>query len=185
MPETEPLSYVEVVSYDPKWARSYAAERDRLIELGGTLWLELEHIGSTAVPGLFAKPIIDMMAAVQDLDEARVLASRLSDLGYGLIDTGMRERLFLRRRSKEDAQMYHLHIVERSTWTMRNERLMRDYLLAHPEAVSAYGDLKKRLAKELAEDSLAYTRAKTGFIQDLMDKARAAIGLPPVDVWTD
>ena len=60
---------------------------------------------------------------------------------------------------------------------------MRDYLLAHPEAVSAYGDLKKRLAKELTEDSLAYTRAKAGFIQDLMDKARTAIGLPLVDVY--
>lgn len=57
--------------------------------------------------------------------------------------------------------MYHLHIVEQSTWTKRNERIMRDYLLAHPEAVSAYVDLKERLAKELAVDSLAYTRAKT------------------------
>jgi GrpB-like predicted nucleotidyltransferase (UPF0157 family) len=90
----------------------------------------------------------------------------------------------MRRRSKEDAQTYHLHIVEQSTWTMRHERLMRDYLLAHPEAASAYGDLKKRLAKDFAEDSRAYTRAKTGFIQDLMDKARAGIGLPSVDVWT-
>jgi GrpB-like predicted nucleotidyltransferase (UPF0157 family) len=63
MPETEALTYVEVVAYDPNWARSYAAERDRLVELGGTLWLELEHIGSTAVPGQFAKPIVDMMGA--------------------------------------------------------------------------------------------------------------------------
>jgi GrpB-like predicted nucleotidyltransferase (UPF0157 family) len=67
-----------------------------LIELGGTLWLKLEHIGSTAVPELSAKPIIDMMGAVQDLDKAKVLASRINDLSYELMETEMQRRLFLR-----------------------------------------------------------------------------------------
>ncbi|HEY0799908.1 MAG TPA: GrpB family protein, partial [Steroidobacteraceae bacterium] len=68
---------------------------------------------------------------------------------------------------------------------LRKERLMRDYLLAHPDEASAYSDLKWRLTEALTDDSLTYTKAKTTFIQDLIDKARAKIGLPSVDVWTD
>ena len=185
MPETEALKYVRVVSYDPDWPRRYAEERACLVGLGDARLMELEHIGSTAVPGLCAKPIIDMMAAVIELNEGLAFALRLNFLGYELIETGMNARLFLRRRSEADGQVFHLHIVERRTWDLRKERLMRDYLLAHPDAASAYSDLKRRLAEALADDSLAYTKAKTAFIQDLIDKARAKIGLSSVDVWTD
>ena len=185
MNDTEALTHVEVVSYDQSWPLAYARERAELLELGGAAILELEHIGSTAAPGLWAKPIIDMMAAVADLNQGPALASRFAGRGYQLIETGMRNRLFLRRRAEGDGQAYQLHIVERSTWGARKERLMRDYLLAYPEAVAAYGDLKLQLAGQHTEDSLAYTKAKTEFIQDLIDKARAELGLPSIDVWAD
>jgi GrpB-like predicted nucleotidyltransferase (UPF0157 family) len=185
MAETEALSRVEVVLYDPVWPERYAAERANLVGAAGDLILELEHIGSTAVPGLRSKPIIDMMAAVRDLRQGQDLAQLLRGLGYELIETGMRNRLFLRQHSESQKQAYQLHIVELSTWEQRQERLMRDYLLAHPKAAAAYGELKKRLAEEHTEDSLAYTRAKTTFIQDLIDKARAKLGLPSINVWAD
>jgi len=185
MAETEALTRVEVVLYDAVWPERYAAERAQLVRAAGDLILELEHIGSTAVPGLRSKPIIDMMAAVRDLRQGQDLAQLLRGLGYELIETGMRNRLFLRRRSQSQEQAYQLHIVELGGWEQRKERLMRDYLLAHPEAAAAYGELKKRLAEEHAEDSLAYTRAKTDFIQDLIDKARAELGLPSINVWAN
>jgi GrpB-like predicted nucleotidyltransferase (UPF0157 family) len=185
MPDTEALTRVDVVPYDQSWPLAYARERAAVLELGGAEILELEHIGSTAVPGLWAKPIIDMMAAVADLNQEPVPVLRLAERGYQLIDTGMRNRLFLRRRADGDGQAYQLHIVERGTWDRRKERLMRDYLLAHPEAVAAYSDLKLQLADQHTEDSLAYTKAKTEFIQDLIDKARAKLGLPSIDVWAD
>jgi GrpB-like predicted nucleotidyltransferase (UPF0157 family) len=185
MAETEALSRVEMVPYDPVWPENYVTERAYLVNAGGDLILELEHIGSTAVPGLRSKPIIDMMAAVRDLGQGQHLAQLLSVLGYELIQTGMRNRLFLRRRSESQEQAYQLHIVELCTWKQREERLMRDYLLAHPKAAAAYGELKKRLAEEHMEDSLAYTGAKIAFIQDLVDKARAELGLPSIDVWAD
>ncbi|HEY0802697.1 MAG TPA: GrpB family protein, partial [Steroidobacteraceae bacterium] len=125
MPETEALKYVRVVSYDPAWPRQYAEERARLIGLGDARLMELEHIGSTAVPGLCAKPIIDMMAAVIALNQGMAFALRLNSLGYELIETGMNARFFLRRRSEADGQVFHLHIVERGTWDLRKERLMR------------------------------------------------------------
>ena len=185
MAETEALSRVEVVPYDPVWPEHYVTERAHLVRAAGDLILQLEHIGSTAVPGLRSKPVIDMMAAVRDLRRGQDLAQLLSVLGYELIETGMKNRLFLRRRTESQEQAYQLHIVELSTWEQRKERLMRDYLLAHPEAAAVYGELKKRLAEEHTENSLAYTRAKTVFIQDLIDKARAELGLPSIDLWAD
>ena len=185
MDETEALSHVEMVAYDAAWPSDYAAERAELIKLGGGAVLALEHIGSTAVPGLPAKPIIDMMAAVADLRAGRSLAQTLTVQGYALIETGMPKRLFLRRRSAQDGKLFQLHIVESAAWPGRHERLMRDHLLGDPLAARAYAELKTRLAREFAEDSLAYTRAKTAFIQALVDKACAERGLAPIDVWND
>src|SRR5262249_17236928 len=103
--------------------------------------------------------------------------------GYRLIETGMQNRLYLRRPSAvDDCTAFHFHIVEQCTWDERHERLMRDYLLAHSDAVAAYAALKIELAR-YAEDSLAYTKAKTSFIQKLVDKARTELGLSPVSAW--
>jgi GrpB-like predicted nucleotidyltransferase (UPF0157 family) len=179
------LSRVEVQHYDRRWPDIYAAESAELLSHGDGMILELEHVGSTAVPGLRAKPIIDMMAAVSDLAAGHVLARLLGGRGYRLIETGMKNRLFLRRRSDLDGQVFHLHIVEQTTWADRKERLMRDYLIHHPAATKVYGDLKVRLAAQYAEDSLAYTKAKTAFIQHIVDEARAEHGLSRIDVWNE
>ncbi len=102
------------------------------------------------------------MAAVERLDNLGDLLMTLNTLEYHVFDTGMKNRLFLRK--EKDGQVFHLHIVEASTWAERKERLLRDYLLAHPEAVKAYGELKDKLAINYKDDSLAYTEAKTAFI---------------------
>jgi GrpB-like predicted nucleotidyltransferase (UPF0157 family) len=120
-----------------------------------------------------------------DLAAGHVLARLLGGRGYRLIETGMKNRLFLRRRSDLDGQVFHLHIVEQTTWADRKERLMRDYLIHHPAATKVYGDLKVRLAAQYAEDSLAYTKAKTAFIQHIVDEARAEHGLSRIDVWNE
>jgi GrpB-like predicted nucleotidyltransferase (UPF0157 family) len=172
---------VEVVPYSPTWPEIYKAER-AVLSSAMPQFVALEHVGSTAVPGQAAKPVIDMMAAVLRLDEVKL--GPLTALGYHLIDAGFQNRLFLRRYA-ENGQMFHLHIVEYDTWEERNERLMRDYLLSHPEAVQAYGELKSRLALQFSEDSVAYTKAKTDFIQGIIDKARDERGLPRVDVWEE
>jgi GrpB-like predicted nucleotidyltransferase (UPF0157 family) len=174
---------VEVVAYNPSWPDIYKAERD-IILAASPQFVVIEHVGSTAVPGQAAKPIIDMMAAVENLQEVEVLLESLTNLDYHLFDAGMRNRLFLRKRAKH-GQVFHLHIVQYDTWDERKERLMRDYLLAHPEAVQAYADLKRALASRYPEDSTAYTKAKTEFIQGVIDKARTDLGLPRVSVWED
>ncbi len=165
------METVEIVSYDPQWPEIFSSERDALLARVRQRFAALEHIGSTAVSGQRAKPVIDMMAAIRHLEEVEQLLPTLAAAGYGLIDVGMRNRYFLRRQAP-NGQLFHLHIVELATWDQRKERLMRDYLRAHPDAVQAYGALKAQLARHYSEDSLAYTKAKTAFIQEIVDKAR-------------
>ncbi len=174
---------VEVVDYDPSWPETFAAERETLFASVGPQLIELEHVGSTAIPGLRAKPIIDIMAAVRSLDALDSILPALERLGYQLIDAGMPNRFFLRKVEATGERAFHLHIVEASSWADRKERLMRDYLLDHPEVAAEYAALKTRLAGVHAKDSLAYTRAKTGFVQQIVDRARDRLGLPRVDVW--
>jgi GrpB-like predicted nucleotidyltransferase (UPF0157 family) len=173
---------VEVVAYDPRWPGIYETECENILA-AISHFLELEHIGSTAIPQQRAKPIIDMMAAVENLDDLGRTLETLHTLEYCVLEVGMKNRLFLRK--EKGGQVFHLHVVERSTWNERKERLMRAYLLSHPEAVEAYGKLKDELARQYKDDSLEYTKAKTAFIQDIADKIQDERGLPRVNVWED
>jgi GrpB-like predicted nucleotidyltransferase (UPF0157 family) len=176
---------IQIVAYDPTWPQRYLAERALVLQAIDPPFLAIEHVGSTAVVGLCAKPIIDMMAAVANLPDGVALIAPLARLGYQLIETGMPDRLFLRKREPAQDCSFHLHIVEQRTWQERNERLLRDYLQAHPQAAQAYGELKQQLALAHAHDSLAYTKAKTAFIQSLVDRARDERGLPRVNIWEE
>lgn len=184
-PETEALASFTVEPYDPAWAEWYAEEAQALWSLLGAVLLHLEHIGSTAVPGLDAKPIIDMMASVRSVADMEIFPQALDALGYRVVPVQMSNRIMLRRRSTADGRIFHLHVVEEASWGTRKERIMRDYLRCHPDVAEAYGVLKKKLAAECAGDSLAYTRRKTEFIQALMDDAHRELGMPLVDVWEE
>jgi GrpB-like predicted nucleotidyltransferase (UPF0157 family) len=167
---------IEVRDYDPAWP---ALAAGAIAELRAAMPVRIgavEHVGSTAVPGLAAKPVIDLMAATEDLDGVVAHERALLDLEYRRLETGMPERLFYRRAG------YHLHVVTSASWPTRNERLLREHLLADPAARAEYAQLKRELAGSAA-DGDAYTRGKTALIQRLVDAARAARGLPRVDVW--
>lgn len=182
--EQEALDSFAVVPYCANWVEWYEEEQAALLERVRSGFLEVEHIGSTSVPDLDAKPIIDLMAAVARLDQCESVVRSLKEYGYILIETGMRNRLFFRRRSA-DGRTFHLHLVAASTWDSRKERILRDYLRVHRDAAAAYGRLKRVLAQECADDSLSYTRRKTDFIQSVMDRAFAERGLPAINVWED
>ena len=172
---------IEVVEYDEAWPVCAAAARADLIPLG--VFDAVEHIGSTSVPGLAAKPVIDLMAAAASLDRVATAQDALAGLGYSRFDTGMPGRLFY-YRDEDGARAYQLHVVPAGTWDTRNERLLRDHLRQHPEDARRYGELKQRLAAEHT-DGAQYTKAKTELIQELTDRARADRGLPAVPVWEE
>ena len=175
---------VEVVAYNPLWPSIYNTEQNLILATTSD-FVTFEHMGSTAIPNQRAKPIIDMMASVGSLDKLDAVLETLNRLEYRILETGMKNRLFLKKTDSKTGQIFHLHIVEQATWDERKERLMRDYLLAHPETVKAYGDLKDKLAIAYKDDSVGYTKAKTTFIQDVFDKIQDARGLARVDVWED
>ncbi|GAA3244235.1 GrpB family protein [Dactylosporangium siamense] len=170
---------IEVRDHDPGWP---SAARRAIEELAAALPGAVEHVGSTAVPGLAAKPVIDLMAATPALDAVLAVEDVLAGLGYHRLETGMRERLFYRRDGEPVA--YHLHVVTEASWDTRNERLLRDHLLQEPADREAYGALKRELAAA-GHDGDTYTRAKTALIQRMVDAARERRGLPRVDVWED
>ena len=174
------MGMIVLERYDPRWP-SLAA--DAIAEArgatGGSL-TSVEHIGSTSVPGLLAKPIIDLMAASPALDDVRAHEPALERLGYRLVETGMPGRLMYRRDDRTPG--YHLHVVTEESWATRNERILRDHLRATPADRARYARLKEELVAG-AVDVDTYTRGKTDLIQQMMDAARDQRGLPRVPVW--
>lgn len=173
---------VEVTEYDEAWPRTAQTARAELLGRLPGLFTAIEHIGSTSVPGLAAKPIIDLMAAAADLDRVTRHDAALAELGYRRLEAGMPGRLFYRRGRQ--GRRYHLHVVPADSWETRNERLLRDHLRGHPADVLRYAELKRRLAARYTDPD-GYTRAKTQLIQELTDRARADRGLTPVPVWEE
>jgi GrpB-like predicted nucleotidyltransferase (UPF0157 family) len=175
---------VEIVAYDPKWPDRYAEQRDAILAVAGDLIVAIEHFGSASVPGLAAKPVIDIVVAVESVDtDGIALVDAVAPLGYVPFDAGMPGRLMC-TRDEAGVRAQHLHILPLTRWDLLKERLMRDWLLTHPVDRDRYGALKIELAQQQL-DGLEYTRAKTALIQELVDAARAARGLPSEPVWEE
>jgi len=170
---------VDVVPYDPSWPAMFAAERAHLRAcLPAHLVGRIEHFGSTAVPGLAAKPIIDILVEAADPGETRrVIAPILEAQGYDYFwrpSFGDDQPPFYAWFIKRDAagkRTHHIHMVE-AHFAHWDRLLFRDYLIGHPETARAYAELKERLAKEHRDDRVAYTRAKTEFIVEITRAAK-------------
>lgn len=160
-----PPQRVVIADYDPRWPEMFESERKLIMQALSDESLEIEHVGSTSVPGLAAKPIIDIMIAVAALGDARERCIKpLSDLGYGYVpeyEVMMPERLYFNR---VEPSSHHVHIVEIDSDFWKCQLLFRDYLREHPDVAQDYAILKKQLAKEHGTDVAGYTEAKSEFI---------------------
>lgn len=167
-----PPKQIAMAAYDPGWPRRFEEERDAIAAALGDAVLDIEHVGSTSVPGLAAKPVIDMLIAVANLDDAREgVVAPLADLGYDYVpeyEAVMPNRLYFR---KGDPTGYHIHMVVSGGEFWDRHLRFRDYLRAHSEAVAEYAALKKRLAEEHGSDMDGYTDAKSDFIRGIEKKA--------------
>jgi GrpB-like predicted nucleotidyltransferase (UPF0157 family) len=141
--------------YDPNWASSFERERLRLTPILQPYLIEpLEHIGSTSVPGLVAKPIIDMLAVVEDISPVNANEYSLRQIGWLLAPEptdGIERRLSFCTPSRE-LRTHHLHVVEREFSEWRGWLAFRDYLRRRPDVAQEYGELKSRLAIEYGSD---------------------------------
>jgi GrpB-like predicted nucleotidyltransferase (UPF0157 family) len=156
-----PPTPVRVVEHDPAWASRFADERARLLTAFGPLPAAIEHVGSTAVPGLVAKPILDLLVGRPPGDVAPYVEA-LQRAGYVWRgEAGIPGRHYFRRG---DPRTHHLHLVERGGAIWRDHLAFRDRLRADAALAAAYGALKQRLARLHADDRAAYTEAKAPFI---------------------
>ena len=176
---------IVIVPYDSRWPGRFREEEMHLrAVLPPELLGRIEHYGSTAVPGLAAKPIVDMLIEVTDLDATRArIAPILEGEGY---DYFWRPTFgdtvppwyawFIKRDLRGGARTHHLHMITRGREFADHWRalLFRDSLRAHPDVAGDYGALKARLAAEHAHDRIAYTRGKSEFIAKVMEKLTVA-----------
>ncbi len=162
---------VYVIPYFPSWPKHFEAER-ALLEQVLAPWLvgPIEHVGSTAIPGLAAKPVIDIMAGVSDLASSRPAIDALRELQY--MHWPYKPDVMHWLCKPSDAQRtHHLHLIpfESSHWKQR--LAFRDYLRSHPDVAAQYASLKKRLALRHRNDRAAYTEAKAPFIEKVVEIA--------------
>ena len=166
---------VEIVDYDPRWPALFDDEARRLrAVLDPSLIVGLEHFGSTAIPGLSAKPIFDVLIAVRSLTDAQasfVDALRTLDYVYWA-DNPKQDRMFFVKGMPPfgSRRSHHVHVTE-TDGEMWQRLAFRDYLRAHPEEARTYEQLKRRLATEHPADREAYTDAKSAYIESVMRKA--------------
>jgi GrpB-like predicted nucleotidyltransferase (UPF0157 family) len=164
---------VEIVAYDRSWPTLFRQEADVLRQaLAAWLVGPIEHIGSTAVPGLAAKPVIDIMAAVQTLDASRPAIPAASLLGYCYYPYRPDAEHWFCKPSPA-FRTHHLHLVPIDAPQWRRATAFRDYLRAHPDVAAEYEALKRRLADEHRLDREVYTQAKHPFITRITDEAVA------------
>ena len=162
MPETKSNDDVVIVEYDPRWPAAYQAEAALIAQTLGHNHIEMHHVGSTAVPGLSAKPTIDILVAVAHFAPVEEYDCRLAPIGYQHVShENDAVRLFFRKGA---AHSHHLHIVEHGSWEHCRHLLFRDYLRTHPETAQEYERLKRRLADQFGEDRATYTASKADFI---------------------
>lgn len=167
-----------LVPHDPQWAARYSAVEAELKSiLPRMLMQRIAHIGSTAVPGLSAKPIIDVQVEVSDLETVkRDVAPKLEELGYEFIwrptmgDDAPFYAWFIKRDDRGERSV-HIHMVESGQASV-DRIIFRDYLREHPDEVLRYEAHKQELAKRFPKDREAYTKQKTEYVNEVLAKAR-------------
>jgi GrpB-like predicted nucleotidyltransferase (UPF0157 family) len=163
---------ITIHDYDPSWAVLYQTEHDRIAAALRGIVVDIEHAGSTAVPGLDAKPIIDIMVCVGQLPIAAEHVAALNGLGYEYLgESGIPGRLCFRKRG---ASSFNLSIVQQDSSLWDDNLLFRDYLQAHPDEARRYGTLKRRLACEEGHSLLLYSDRKARFISQTLERAHAS-----------
>ncbi len=178
MPEAAPTSSrsypVVLVAYDSRWPSMYTEAKAEIQRALGDHILAIEHVGSTAVPGLLSKPVIDIMIGVRRLEDAAACIPLLEAIGYEYrpdAEADIPERRYF-DRGPPGARTHHLHLVEFAREFWMRHILFRDFLRAHADRADEYGVLKQRLAAEFTSDRVAYTDGKDDFVRRTVEDAR-------------
>jgi GrpB-like predicted nucleotidyltransferase (UPF0157 family)/SAM-dependent methyltransferase len=171
---------IRIVEPDPAWAARAREELRRIEAALGPLAVRLEHVGSTAVPGLAAKPILDLQLSVPAIEPLEAYADPLASLGYVFVpDPDMPDYHFFGKPA-ERPRTHHLHVCEAGSAHERRHLAVRDFLRAHPDEAASYADLKRAVAARHPQDRLGYITGKEQYLRDVETRALRWIAAP----WT-
>ncbi len=169
------MDNIVIVDYNPQWPQMYEDEKANIQDAIGDYLIDIQHVGSTSIPGLSAKPILDIMLVIRDLSLVAHCVKPLETLDYAYFgENGIPGRHYFHKpiNITTKPRWVHLHMVEKGhdQWAMY--QLFRDYLRLHPESAHQYDILKRGLAARFGSDRVGYTNAKTSFVKSIV---RAAV----------
>lgn len=163
---------VILVPYDPTWRKLAQQEAERLKDALSIDVLEVHHIGSTAIPGIKAKPILDFVLVVRNLEELDRHTDEMESLGYvAKGERGIPGRRFF-TKDTNGTRSHHVHVFQENNSEIERHLIFRDYLLVHDDDAKEYEKLKEKLAARFPNRSGDYTEAKSDFIYKIVEKAR-------------
>jgi GrpB-like predicted nucleotidyltransferase (UPF0157 family) len=166
------MKKVEVVPHDPAWRDSFDAEAKGIAAALGENLVAIHHIGSTAIPGIHAKPVVDLLVEVSDVAELDRQSPAMESLGYEAMgEYGIPGRRYFRKADREGTRTHHVHAFQAGSGEVRRHLAFRDYLIAHPADAQAYSELKRKLAAEHPQDIDAYMDGKDGFVREMDRRA--------------
>jgi GrpB-like predicted nucleotidyltransferase (UPF0157 family) len=165
---------IVLVPHDAEWSDAFEREADLIRRALPGASIELHHIGSTAIPGIVAKPVIDMIGVVSTVEVLDVNADRLVAIGYEAMgEFGIVGRRYFRKDSRDGARTHQLHAFGTGSPDIQRHIDFRDYLRAFPDVAVAYEELKLALARRSGPDIERYADAKTEFVRDIERRAAA------------
>lgn len=166
------MKNVVVVPHDPRWRDAFEAEaRDIAAALGENV-VAIHHVGSTSIPGIHAKPVVDLLLEVKDVAELDARSPAMEALGYEVMgEYGIPGRRYFRKDDQEGTRTHHVHAFEAGSAEAVRHLAFRDYMIAHPADARRYSELKRRLAAEHPRNIDGYMDGKDGFIREMDRRA--------------
>lgn len=166
------MRQVIVTPYQSSWPEAFQQAKEQLETIFGDHLLAIHHIGSTSVPGLSAKPILDILPVVDSLDGIEAFDAAMEQIGYEAKgEFGMPGRRYYRKGG--DNRTHHIHLYADGNPEIMRHVVFRDYLRQHPQEVEAYSTIKERLERQYPEDISAYIAGKDSFVKTMEQRALA------------
>ncbi|MBC7912476.1 MAG: GrpB family protein [Pyrinomonadaceae bacterium] len=163
---------VEVIPHDPRWRDAFETEAKHVAAALGENVVAVHHIGSTAIPNIYAKPVIDLLIEVRDITEVDSQSAAMESLGYEVMgEYGIPGRRYFRKDNREGIRTHHIHAFESGSAEVERHLAFRDYMIAHPVDAQRYGELKRKLAEEHPQSIDGYMDGKDGFIKEIDRRA--------------
>lgn len=168
----QPRRIIKVVPHNPQWSKQYQKEAENLKKIFGQECISMQHMGSTAIPNIKAKPVIDILIEVRDLDAVEKFDNDMIALGYYPRGDESNSRRFYYNKNTDGVRTHQVHVLQTGHPNFVDLVNFRDYLIAHPQEAEMYSRLKEQVTQEFPEDIVSYIKGKEAFVQEILRKAK-------------